>query len=302
MIHLENVGQSRKRRGAVSVDDQTRKSQILALCRKDGLDKLHRLFLFVVVVRRCLKTLRQRVSARKSDSSLQPLPSVPETFLQLQKKIFNVYRPCFFIFLLALIVFSGLFLVAWDLLLGFWSKDILNFGNRLIYFYSLIGLTVFISLYIFVRDYVIFKISANIAESLFIESLNKVVSADQRWFEKFTPKTVVYRLTNDLVVFENDFYRSFYMFNFNITMGVIGVVIVNIVFPGVFLIPSIFGVWFFIRCIRRYLKTVRIFMKEWYVRRPVWYNVYELTQDNILSLRQISKQQYFWKYFHPSQL
>ena len=96
---------------------------------------------------------------------------------------------------------------------------------------------------------------------------------------------------------DNDLYKNFLVVFFNFMTGIIGILIINVVYPGIFAVPTIIAGYFMYTRLQRYIRSTRMFIGEWFKRKVVFYNSYVLTLNNIISLRHISKQRYLENYF-----
>ena len=83
-------------------------------------------------------------------------------------------------------------------------------------------------------------------------------------------------------------------------MTVISILMLNFVYPGLFFIATIFIIYRLRNIFMRYGRTVRIILNKWFKRRQRWYHSYVITHENLMSLRHLSKQDYYTKHFRTT--
>lgn len=200
-------------------------------------------------------------------------------------KYVGSYNRCIFPLSIFFIIISGLMLVFWDVWLGWWSTNFLKLAKKDYYLFALYGLSAIIALYILFRVNFILRKLRRVGHNLFMSTLNKVVHSELGWFQYFTAELIIYRMTTDQAILDNDIGKNTQIVAFACIMTVISILILNVVYPGLFLVGTFFIVICLVNYISRYQRSARIFMAEWFKRRLVWYNSYVLAFRNLMGLR-----------------
>ena len=79
-------------------------------------------------------------------------------------------------------------------------------------------------------------------------------------------------------------------------MTILSFAVLNVVYPGLFVVATVFTIYRLKKLFFLYTRTLRILIAEWFKRRLLWYSSCVLTLENLMSLRHISKPTYFLKY------
>jgi ABC-type multidrug transport system fused ATPase/permease subunit len=284
-----------KRRNGIFGLSEEEKEEILHYKAKLAPNYLASLFSALIFMKKRLRFISKQRASKKA--VVQEGKVLSHGVIGSTRRILSMSSRFTFSFVVLLILISGASLIFWDVWLGWWSTNFLNFPDKVIYFYYLIAISASITIYIFIRDVIINFIYIKMAHNMFMSTLDKVVRAEMPWFDYFKPSTIIYRMSADQAVVDNDLYRNSMIVIFNFLTGLMGLIAVNVVYPGLFAVITIIAGVYMGNRLKRYLRTAQIFISEWFRRKVIFYNSYVLTFNNILSLRHISKQRYLENYF-----
>jgi ABC-type multidrug transport system fused ATPase/permease subunit len=212
-------------------------------------------------------------------------------------RLLAIKNACIYPAIFLLMLLAGFMLLFWDVWLGWWSTNFLKFDPRITYFYILIGISGGIIVFIGLKDVLNGRMLYAVTQVIFKAAQEKLVTAKMKWFEEMNPNTITFRMTVDQATLDIDFPKTLNFTMYNLMMALMGFLVLNFAYPGWFFIITVFVMLYLISIIYRYIRTIRLFMTEWFNRRLIWYNSYVLTLNHLLGLRLISKQRYFDNYF-----
>ena len=191
-------------------------------------------------------------------------------------------------------ILYGLLLMIQNIWIGWWGINFFKLNNDRPYVNILIILKSLSIIFLLVKDLTVDSTTISISTTVFLTTLKKLAKSSIRWIELMSTQLINYNVSSyqHQVDFELNDLIFAVMKSFMI-IG-IGMLTASVFYPGVFLVVTIFAVWYVYSVIKKAIRSQRIVL-DVNLRALMSYYIYvNQGRKHAVSMRYIGQQGYLF--------
>jgi ABC-type multidrug transport system fused ATPase/permease subunit len=200
--------------------------------------------------------------------------------------------------LLAFVFFiTNASLISIQVWIALWSTSFFDFDyNKSFTIFVLIFF--FVCLWVVGRQMLYSGLIVHNLTKLYIKSIKNLLAARDSYFDRNPSTRIVYLLTKDQMIVDNDLVRSFFIVLDACLIILIIILTLNYFFYGIMLLLTILLTWLAYSLYKRFIRVAQRLSAFVTASRAKMFDVYLELYDNITMLRDIQKIDYFTEDFY----